>query len=216
MSRHEGERSPRPHPHRPGLGLPRPGRAPRRAAGKRRRLRLGPSRARDAGPESERASEGVEPRRRRRHGRGPELGLVPEAGRPGRPEGLHCHGAGEGEGRRRGPLPAGARSSGLIPDAAAGPAGPGAAGPRRGLELPPSRKGPARPPSGAADGGRRPRSRPGTRWVSPVSGRRRGVPLPADDGGAGGKALRSGNGKPPSPGARPGLAARPRRVPGLG
>ncbi|XP_055257176.1 E3 ubiquitin-protein ligase KCMF1 [Moschus berezovskii] len=110
----------------------------------------------DFGRARERASEGGEPRHRRRHGRGPELGLVPEAGRPGRPEGLHCHGAGEGEGRRRGPLPAGARSSGLIPDAAARPAGPGAAGPRRGLELPPSRKGPARPPSGAADGGRSP------------------------------------------------------------
>lgn len=80
----------------------------------------------------ERASEGGEQRRRcrRRHGRGrgPELGLVPEAGRPGRPEGLHCHGAGEGEGSRRGPLPAGARPSGLIPDAAARLAGPGAAG----------------------------------------------------------------------------------------
>lgn len=91
-----------------------------------------------AGPElgpkrraRERGRDGGEPRRRRcsRHGRGPELGLVPEAGRSGRPEGLHCHGAGEGEGRRRGPLPAGARPSGLIPDAAALPAAPGAAGP---------------------------------------------------------------------------------------
>ncbi|TKC46234.1 hypothetical protein EI555_012883 [Monodon monoceros] len=167
-----------------------------------------------------RASEGGEPGRSRRccrrHRRGPELGLVPEAGRPGRPEGLHCHGAGEGEGRRRGPLPAGAGPSGLIPDAAVRPPGPGVAGPRRGLALPPSRKGPARPPSGAADGGRRPRSRPGTRRARPVAGRRRRVPLPAGDCGAGGKALRPGNGKPPPPGARPGLAARPRRGPELG
>lgn len=77
----------------------------------------------------ERARGGGEPRRRRwsRHGRGPELGLVPEAGRPGRPEGLHCHG--EGEGRRGGPLPAGAGPRGLIPAATARPGDPGAAGP---------------------------------------------------------------------------------------
>lgn len=92
----------------PGLGLPRPGRAPQRAAGQRRRLAASPGRARGAWPGSERASERARaedraasppPPRRLRHGRrGPALGLVPEAGRPGRPEGLHCHGAGEGEG----------------------------------------------------------------------------------------------------------------------
>lgn len=121
-------RSPRPHPTARASAYP--ARAGRRAGrpgsdGDFDRARAGPE---AAGPG---ASEGGESRRRCRHGcgRGPELGLVPEAGRPGRPEGLHCHGAGEGEGRQRGPLPAGAGPSGLIPDAQARPVGPGAAGP---------------------------------------------------------------------------------------
>lgn len=170
-----------------------------------------------AGPEAPgpRASEGGEPRRSRRccrrHRRGPELGLVPEAGRPGRPEGLHCHGAGEGEGKRRGPLPAGAGPSGLIPDAAARPPGPGVAGPRRGLALPPSRKGPARPPSGAADGGRRSRSRPGTRRARPVAGRRRRVPRLRATAGRAGRLCGRGTGNSrrlePAPASRLGLGA---------
>lgn len=149
------------------------------------------------------ARDGGEPRRCRcsRHGCGPELGLVPEAGRPGRPEGLHCHGAGEGEGKRRGPLPAGARSSGLILDAAARPAG--SLEPQRGLARPPSRKGPALPPSGAAGGGRKPRSRPGTQRARPVAGRRLRVPLPAGDRGVGGRGTRSSR----CPASRVGLGA---------
>lgn len=144
-----------------------------------------------------------EPRRYRcsRHGCGPELGLVPEAGRPSRPEGLHCHGAGEGEGKQRGPLPAGARSSGLILDAAARPSG--SLEPRCGLARPPSRKGPALPPSGAAGGGRKPRSRPGTQRARPVAGRRLRVSLPAGDHGVGGR----GTGSPRCPASRVGLSA---------
>lgn len=87
-----------PPPARPGPGAAEGGRA---AAG----TAAGRSRPETPGPG--RAGVGGAPRRRR-CSRGPERGLVPEAGWPAA-EGLHCHGGGRGGG---GPVTGGTRALG--------------------------------------------------------------------------------------------------------
>ncbi|CAK6435256.1 unnamed protein product [Pipistrellus nathusii] len=208
MSRHEGERPPSRPPAGPRPTLP--GRAPRGAAGRRRRGRR-PGQPAPKRPARERAGPAESPAPPRWPPRpGRELGLEPEAGRrAGGGFALSWGGGGEA----RGPLPAGARPRERIPDAAGPPGRCRSRGPRRGLARPPPRKGPARPPPN------RPPAEAGGRGARPGIGGR--VRSPGDDSEgpcvreAAGRREGAAAGDRESPAAA-GLAARPRRGPGLG
>lgn len=114
---------------------------------------------------------------------------------------MHCHGAGEGEGRRRGPLPAGAWLSGRIPDAEAWPAEPRG---NRGAPARPSCGGSRKSPARVAEPGRGRAAAAGERGPGPADAS--GVLETADERRsrlrtAGGKAPRLG--QPSLTGARP-------------
>lgn len=210
MSRHEGERSTRTarasaYPARARRGRGRPG-----SGGDFGRARAGPE-ALDPGvsERGRRAAAPLPPRPRPLAGPGAGGGAARAAG------GFALSWGGGG-GEAAGPVTGGSSALGTDTGRRGPPGRFRSRGPQRGLALPSPRKSPVWSQSRAAGGSRRQKSRSGTRQARPVAGRRRRVSPPAGDRGAGGKALRPGDGKPSPPGARPSLAARPRRVPGLG